>query len=53
VPAADNAVLFLWTTAPMLPDALDVMTAWGFDSHFVWIKDKVGTGYWTRNAREL
>ncbi len=39
----------------MLPDALDLMAAWGFDyrSHFVWIKDKVGTGYWTRNAHEL
>jgi N6-adenosine-specific RNA methylase IME4 len=55
VPAADNVVLFLWTTVPMLPDALDVMAAWGFDyrSHFVWIKDKVGTGYGTRNAHEL
>ena len=55
VPAADDCVLFLWATAPMLPEALDVMTAWGFEykSHFVWLKDKAGTGYWTRNKHEL
>ena len=55
VPAADDCVLFLWATAPMLPEALEVMTAWGFEykSHFVWLKDKAGTGYWTRNKHEL
>ena len=30
IPAADNAALFLWATTPMLPQALEVMTAWGF-----------------------
>ena len=30
VPAAEDAVLFLWATAPKLPDALEVMAAWGF-----------------------
>jgi hypothetical protein len=28
--AADDCALFLWATAPMLPQALVVMTAWGF-----------------------
>ena len=28
--AAEDCVLFLWATAPMLPQALEVMTAWGF-----------------------
>ena len=53
--AADDCVLFLWATVPMLPDALKVMAAWGFDykSHCVWTKDRVGTGYWFRNAHEL
>ncbi len=53
--AADDCVLFLWATVPMLPDALKVMAAWGFEykSHCVWAKDKVGTGYWFRNAHEL
>ena len=53
--AADDCVLFLWATVPMLPDALKVMAAWGFDykSHCIWTKDKLGTGYWFRNAHEL
>jgi N6-adenosine-specific RNA methylase IME4 len=28
--AADDCVLFLWATVPMLPDAFYVMEAWGF-----------------------
>ena len=53
--AADDCILFLWATAPMLPQALDVMAAWGFAyrSHFVWAKDRIGTGYWNRNKHEL
>lgn len=53
--AADDCVLFLWATAPMLPQALVVMSAWGFDykSQYVWFKDKAGTGYWNRNQHEL
>jgi N6-adenosine-specific RNA methylase IME4 len=55
VPVAEDAVLFLWATAPMLPEALAVMSAWDFayKSHFVWTKDKAGTGYWNRNKHEL
>ncbi|WP_245431322.1 MT-A70 family methyltransferase, partial [Rhodoplanes roseus] len=53
--AADDCVLFLWATIPMLPHALLVMAAWGFDyvSHQVWAKDQAGTGYWFRQAHEL
>lgn len=53
--AADDCVLFLWATTPMLRDALAVMSAWGFayKSHFIWNKDKIGTGYWNRNKHEL
>jgi N6-adenosine-specific RNA methylase IME4 len=52
--AADDCVLFLWGTVPMLPQALLVMGAWGFDyrSNFVWAKDRLGTGYWNRNVHE-
>ncbi|MCK9519052.1 MAG: MT-A70 family methyltransferase, partial [Dehalococcoidia bacterium] len=28
--AEDNAVLFLWTTSPMLEDAFKVINTWGF-----------------------
>lgn len=53
--AADDCVLFLWATVPMLPDALRVMAAWGFEykSHAAWVKDRPGTGYWFRNRHEL
>lgn len=57
VPAisAKDCVLFLWATIPMLPHALLVMSAWGFDykSHYVWGKDKRGTGYWNFEKHEL
>jgi|GEM_PF-662080 len=52
--AADDCVLFLWATVPMLPQALEVMAAWGFayKSNFDWRKDQIGTGYWSRNRHE-
>lgn len=53
--AADDCALFLWATAPMMPQALAVMAAWGFEykSQAIWRKDRQGTGYWFRNEHEL
>lgn len=37
----ENCMLFMWTTSPMIPDALKVMSAWGFKYKtvaFVWEK---------------
>ena len=53
--AADDCVLWLWATIPMLPHALTVMAAWDFDyvSHYAWGKDKIGMGYWSRERHEL
>ncbi len=47
--AARDSVLFLWATSPMLPQALEVMAAWSFayKSSLAWVKDRVGTGYWS------
>lgn len=55
VPSAENAILFLWGTAPKLPEALAVMKAWGFKykTNAVWVKDKIGTGYYFRGQHEL
>lgn len=55
IPAADDCVLFLWATAPMLPEALQVMDRWGFTykSQIIWVKDRIGTGYWARNKHEI
>jgi N6-adenosine-specific RNA methylase IME4 len=60
--AAPEAALFLWATSPMLPQALEVMAAWGFAYKtvaFTWAKSGVqpgrwhmGLGYWTRANTE-
>jgi N6-adenosine-specific RNA methylase IME4 len=54
VPSADNAILFLWATAPKLQEALNTIEKWGFTykTHMVWIKDKIGTGYYARFQHE-
>jgi N6-adenosine-specific RNA methylase IME4 len=52
--AAADCVLFLWSTVPMLEQALEVMKVWGFEykSSFTWGKNRMGTGYWARNQTE-
>jgi len=48
--ADDDCVLFLWSTWPMIQDALGVIKSWGFiykTAAFVWIK-KNGNGTWCR-----
>lgn len=56
--AADDCVLFMWTTDPLLEKSFEVLRAWSFvykTVGFVWVKtNRVGmgtfmsTGYWTR-----
>jgi N6-adenosine-specific RNA methylase IME4 len=55
IPAAEDAVLYLWATSPMLVKALDVMEAWGFEYRTcaVWVKDRIGMGYYFRQQHEL
>jgi N6-adenosine-specific RNA methylase IME4 len=55
IPAADNAVLFLWATAPKLEEAIQVLNAWGFvyKTCAVWDKEIIGMGYWFRGQHEL
>jgi N6-adenosine-specific RNA methylase IME4 len=55
IPTADDAVLFLWATAPKLPEAIEVMKAWGFEykTSAVWDKMINGEGYWFRGRHEL
>lgn len=59
--AGPNALLWLWATHPMLPQAIDVMQAWGFTfaTSGVWTKRNpetgklgFGTGYVLRCASE-
>ena len=47
--AADDSVLFLWTTFPKIYEALEVITAWGFEYKtvaFVWVKQTKSGGDW-------
>lgn len=58
--AQRDCLLLLWCTAPMLPQALGVMAAWGFayKSNLVWRKitpagkPRMGCGYWARSMHE-
>ncbi len=54
--AAKDSVLFLWATVPLLPDALDVMKAWGYKykTSLFWRKImSLGMGFWYRGQVEL
>jgi len=55
VPAAEDAILYLWGTQPKLKEALVVMDAWGFNykSGMVWVKDRTGMGYHVLGRHEL
>lgn len=68
VPVADDSVLYLWCTVPLLEYGLQVLEAWGFQykSMLVWVKRIVpeqsatdwvgkgpaGLGYWARVDHE-
>lgn len=55
IKTADNSVLFLWATNPLLEDALRIMTAWGFEykTNMVWIKEKHTAGFYVFGQHEL
>jgi N6-adenosine-specific RNA methylase IME4 len=55
VPAAADAVLFLWATSPKLRSAFEVLDAWAFDYRTcaVWDKGTIGMGYYFRQQHEL
>ncbi len=53
--ATPDAVLFMWATNPKLQEAFSVIDSWGFTyrTNLVWVKDKIGMGYWARQRHEL
>jgi N6-adenosine-specific RNA methylase IME4 len=55
IPVGENAVLFIWATSPKLEQAFKVINSWGFvyKTSMVWVKDKVGMGYYARGQHEL
>lgn len=62
--AADDCVLLMWCTNNGIPQALEVISSWGFEFKtvaFTWVKRNKrtwtswfwGMGYWTRQNSEL
>jgi len=53
--AEPDAVLFLWATFPLLPEALEVVKAWGFKykTAFVWDKQRHNYGHYHNARAEL
>jgi N6-adenosine-specific RNA methylase IME4 len=51
---APDAMLYLWAPPAKVPEALQVVTAWGFvyRTHAVWDKGSIGPGYWFRCQHE-
>ena len=60
--AAENSACFMWTTGPMMPDALKLLATWGFaykNIAFTWVKTTktgkewhTGMGHYTRSNPE-
>ena len=52
---AENAHLHLWTTNGFLPQAFELITAWGFryKSCLVWVKPQMGIGNYWRVSHEF
>jgi len=56
IPAADNSLLFMWTSSPHLDQAIRLGTGWGFKYAtvaFVWDKQKLNPGFYTMSQCEL
>lgn len=55
IPAKDDAILFLWGTSPLLPEALAVMSAWNFTykASCIWDKVNIGLGNYFRIRHEI
>ena len=53
--AAENSVLFLWTTSPLLESSFEVINAWGFNykTSFVWDKEKHNFGHYNSVRHEF
>ena len=60
-PSEDNAAIFLWSTWPLIPNAIGLMGSWGFEYKtvaWVWVKQTskgnphFGMGHYTRGSTE-
>lgn len=55
LPAADDCVLWLWTTHKFMRHSFALLDSWGFAdvSIVTWVKNRMGTGSWLRSQSEF
>lgn len=60
IPAAKDAIFFLWVTSSKIPDGIQVTEAWEFEfkTSMCWVKEKdrkiqPGLGYFVQSSHEL
>lgn len=55
IPAADDCVLWLWTTHKFMKHSFDLLQTWGFEDKVIltWAKDRMGLGRWLRSQSEF
>ena len=55
IPAADNCVLWLWTTHKFMRHSFELLDAWEFRDVAIltWVKDRMGLGQWLRSQSEF
>jgi N6-adenosine-specific RNA methylase IME4 len=53
--ATDDAIMFMWATAPKLAECMTLIEPWRFEyrTNMVWDKIDIGMGYHARNQHEL
>jgi N6-adenosine-specific RNA methylase IME4 len=53
--AGEDCVLFLWTPGCKLLEAASLLSSWGFcyRTHAIWVKDRIGMGYFFRAQHEV
>jgi N6-adenosine-specific RNA methylase IME4 len=54
IPAAEDSILWLWTTNAFMGEAHELLGAWDFEPKTIltWVKDQMGVGHWLRNQTE-
>jgi len=55
IPAADDCVLWLWTTHKFMRHSFQLLDSWGFTDKAIltWVKDRMGLGVWLRSQSEF
>lgn len=55
LPAADDCVLWFWTTHKFMRHAFPILDRWGFQERAIvsWVKDRMGLGRWLRSQSEF